>query len=123
MKKILSLFSFIGFIAVLRYFFVNNPADNSSPFIQCLSKRTIHLDCPGCGGQRAFHQLLHGHFYEAAKLNILIYIFAPFLTYIFLKTALSPFNITLPDVNITGKTILIFGIILVLYTIARNLTF
>lgn len=28
--------------------------------------------CPGCGSQRAIHQLLHGHIAEAFKLNALL---------------------------------------------------
>lgn len=29
------------------------------------------LDCPGCGGQRAAHQLLHGNFAVAFRSNAL----------------------------------------------------
>ena len=35
----------------------------------CLFHRTTGLLCPGCGGLRATHQLLHGHFTEAFLLN------------------------------------------------------
>lgn len=28
--------------------------------------------CPGCGSQRAIHQLLHGHFSHAFQLNVLL---------------------------------------------------
>jgi hypothetical protein len=33
--------------------------------------------CPGCGALRATHQLLHGHFAEAARLNLLVVLSLP----------------------------------------------
>ncbi|MFD0964819.1 DUF2752 domain-containing protein [Pseudofulvibacter geojedonensis] len=88
-----------------------------------MSKRIAKIDCPGCGGQRAFHQLLHGNFLEAAQLNVFIYFFAPLLTYIFLSFALRPFNINLPDIDISTKGLIIILIILIVFTIIRNIAF
>ncbi len=31
----------------------------------CPSKTWFHIDCPGCGMQRAFIELLRGNFYES----------------------------------------------------------
>jgi len=33
--------------------------------------------CPGCGGLRATHQLLHGNFEAAARLNLLLVLSLP----------------------------------------------
>lgn len=89
----------------------------------CMSKKVFDFDCPGCGGQRAFHELLHGHFIEAAKLNIFIYFFAPLLTYIFLSFALKPFHINLPDIDLSTKGLIIILIVLIIFTVIRNLAF
>ncbi len=38
----------------------------------CLFYRTTGWKCPGCGGLRAAHQLLHGHLVAAFDLNPLV---------------------------------------------------
>lgn len=123
LKKILSIFSFVLFILGIRYFYLNNPSNGTSPYVICMSKRLTNIDCPGCGGQRAFHQLLHGNFLEAAKLNMFIYFFAPLLTYIFLIFALKPFNINLPDIDISTKGLIVILFIIIIFTILRNIAF
>lgn len=120
MKKTLSIISIILFGVVLRYFYLNNPANNNTPFAIYMTKRIANIDCPGCGGQRAFHQLLHGNFIEAGQLNIFIYFFAPLLTYIFFSFALKPFNVNFPDIDITSKGLLIILVLFVVFTLFRN---
>lgn len=120
MKKVLSIISIGFFFTVIRYFYVNNPAKNDTPFAICMTKRIANIDCPGCGGQRAFHQLLHGNFIEAGQLNIFIYFFAPLLAYIFFSFALKPFNINFPDIDISSKGLLITLIIFIVFTLFRN---
>ena len=120
MKKILSIISIILFFVVLRYFYLNNPANNSTPFAICMTKRIANIDCPGCGGQRAFHQLLHGNFIEAGKLNIFIYFFAPLLAYIFFSFALKPFNVIFPDIDISPKGLLTILLLFIIFTVFRN---
>lgn len=39
---------------------------------------TTGLQCPGCGGLRATHQLLHRHIAEAWRLNPLAVLLVPF---------------------------------------------
>jgi hypothetical protein len=39
------------------------------------------LDCPGCGAQRALHQLLRGHFIAAIRLNAMFVISLPLLAW------------------------------------------
>ncbi len=43
----------------------------------CLLYATTGLKCPGCGGLRATHQLLHGHFAAAWALNPLALLLLP----------------------------------------------
>lgn len=121
MKKIFSIFAILGFLCVLYYFYNNNPSDNTTPFAVCMSKQIANIDCPGCGGQRAFHQLLNGNLIEAAKLNVFIYFFAPLLTYIFFSVVLKSFNINLPDIDISTKGLIIALLLLVIFTIIRNI--
>ena len=57
-----------GIALVPLYFF--NPVEHSF-FPKCFFHSLTGLDCPGCGGLRATHQLLHGNFLAALKLNAL----------------------------------------------------
>ncbi len=55
----------LGGAAVLYLF---DPAVNGF-YPRCQLYRVTGLQCPGCGGLRALHALLHGHVVEAFRLN------------------------------------------------------
>lgn len=122
-KKLLSIIAFISVGAIVWYFYTYNPAQSTGKFIACFSKQISGLDCPGCGGQRAFHELLNGNFIKAAKQNILIYIFAPLLGYVFLTFTLKPFKIILPELNISTKKLVAILLLILVFSIFRNITF
>ncbi len=42
------------------------------PFPQCPFNSLTGYQCPGCGSQRAIHQLFHGHILSAIRLNALL---------------------------------------------------
>lgn len=46
-------------------------------FPQCMFHQVTGLDCPGCGAQRALHQLLHGNFIAALRLNAMFVLSLP----------------------------------------------
>lgn len=119
--KLLSIIGFIFLGIGIHYFYVNNPAQSEPTFMVCMTKTISGFDCPGCGSQRAFHELLHGNFIKAAKLNLTIYFFTPLLLFLFLKTALKPFRIDLPDLLITTKRLMLILFFLLLFTVLRNL--
>lgn len=48
----------------------------------CLFHRWTGLDCPGCGSLRALHQLLHGNFVEALRLNALLVLSLPLFAWV-----------------------------------------
>jgi hypothetical protein len=50
-------------------------------FPRCMFHQVTGLNCPGCGGLRAAHQLLHGHVKEAFALNPLLLLLAPVLAW------------------------------------------
>ncbi|HWD18382.1 MAG TPA: DUF2752 domain-containing protein [Verrucomicrobiae bacterium] len=43
----------------------------------CVFHQATGWDCPGCGGLRAAHQLLHGHIAAAWRFNPLAVLLAP----------------------------------------------
>lgn len=48
----------------------------------CMFHRMTGLNCPGCGGLRALHQLTHGHLGEAFHLNALVVLGVPLAAFI-----------------------------------------
>src|SRR5688572_9767890 len=62
--------------AALLFLYVFPPEEY--PFYpRCMLLSLTGLACPGCGGLRAVHQLLHGNFGAAIELNPLIVILLP----------------------------------------------
>jgi uncharacterized integral membrane protein len=51
--------------------------------VQCTFHTLTGLHCPGCGGQRALHYLLHGEFLKALRNNILFVTGLPVLIYMY----------------------------------------
>lgn len=69
----LGLVAAVAGVAVL---FAFNPAE-SRFYPLCYLHLTTGLLCPGCGGLRAMHQLLHGHLAEAFRFNPLLVLALP----------------------------------------------
>lgn len=61
--------------AVATLFFLDPARHGFYPI--CLFHRLTGLDCPGCGGLRAVHQLTHGHLVTAFRLNALVVLAVP----------------------------------------------
>ena len=56
------------FAGAASYVLISNPTDAGAGDLPgCLVKITTGLDCPGCGGTRAFYYLLTGNVPEAAR--------------------------------------------------------
>ena len=65
-------------VVVIMFFF--NPAEHGF-FPRCFFRMVTGWDCPGCGGLRAAHQLLHGEVRAAFALNPLLVLALPFAAY------------------------------------------
>ena len=66
----------LALIAVLFFF----PPGQYGFYPRCLLHSMTGLHCPGCGSLRAIHELTHGHFPEALRLNALLVAALPALT-------------------------------------------
>lgn len=55
----------------------------------CLLHSLTGLQCPGCGGTRALHQLLHGNVAEAFRLNALLFVAAAAAPVVALRPSLA----------------------------------
>jgi hypothetical protein len=105
-------------IVITAFYFFWNPSEITSLPL-CPFKNLTGFYCPGCGGQRAMHQILHGNFFEAFHCNLLIYIFLPFFI---LKISDELIGTTNSKIFLLGnKGIWIFLGFLICFTILRNL--
>lgn len=77
-------FIYIGLVVfglvALGFFFAFDPSE-ASFFPACPLKTATGLDCPGCGSQRAIHQLLHLNVKEAFMFNPLLVLSIPYLLF------------------------------------------
>jgi hypothetical protein len=71
-------FSIAAGAILLLYFFVE-PRNGNLP--KCFFHELTGLYCPGCGGQRSLHALLHGHILTAISYNLLFVSLLPVLVY------------------------------------------
>lgn len=109
-----------GFFLYFNY----NPSNNSL-FLPCPFKLLSGYNCPGCGSQRAIHQLLHGDLETAFQLNPLMVLSLPLIVY---GLGIRGYNY-LFDTNHRIKLfyskifIYVYFGIAVLYWVLRNLSF
>lgn len=91
---------------------------------KCPIKQVTGFDCPGCGNQRALHELLNGNFRAAFNYNPLTFILLPYLIfgfYIQMKQNLSPKLLNIRKVLYGYKAIILVVSLILLYTIGRNI--
>lgn len=70
----------LGAAAALFYFLFD--PTRVAIFPPCLFHQLTGLDCPGCGAQRALHQLLHGNLIAAIRLNAMFVFSLPLFAWI-----------------------------------------
>jgi hypothetical protein len=116
LKKVVIVIAASG--TVLYFYFADSAQSNFG--MPCLLHNTTGLLCWGCGGQRALHQLLHGNFKEAFRLNALVFPVVTLLAYV-LISELTKQNPSYPFIRKrwVSFSILVF---VILFTVLRNLT-
>jgi hypothetical protein len=77
--------------AVAAVFFLFDPT-RVPIFVPCLFHQMTGLDCPGCGAQRALHQLLHGNVVAAIRLNAMFVFSLPLFAWLGVRAAMRSFR-------------------------------
>jgi len=111
--------------AGLLYFYFLNPADDKNLYISCTFKNLTGWDCPGCGGQRALHRLLHFDFLGAFRYNALFVILSPYaliLTYYTARQYFTGKNFP-KKYWFSGKMVIFFLLLLLVFMVVRNLPY
>jgi hypothetical protein len=92
------------------------------PYIPCIFHKVTGLHCPGCGSTRAIYNLLHGNIAQAAKNNLLLFIWGPYVLYRMLNNAMALWKGRIDNPWYPGIRLLyVFIVITIAYTILRNL--
>jgi hypothetical protein len=111
------------FAGAAGWVWVSDPTDSTATDLPtCLVKLTTGLDCPGCGGTRAFYYLLHGNVPQAVRHHAIAVLAAPVLVWLYL--AWSVRTVTgrrLPTPRLGGRSLLAFLAAWAVFTVVRNI--
>jgi len=89
---------------------------------KCPLYATTGIYCPGCGSQRATHDLLHLHFLQAAKQNILFIIGLALIIYHYVVLGINKiFNKNWNSLLNHPRVPMIILIVVSVFWILRNL--
>ncbi|MDH6354462.1 putative membrane protein YdjX (TVP38/TMEM64 family) [Dysgonomonas sp. PH5-45] len=106
------------------YYFIYNPAGSSNWALKCTFHELTSFHCPGCGGQRAIHYLLHGEIMMALRSNIVYVIGLPFIIYLYyfcVDVYVLGNKDRLNNFLLSTRTAIIVIIIVVIFFIVRNI--
>lgn len=109
-------------IAVLLVFIHYDPAGNVF-FPKCPVYMATGLQCPGCGSQRAIHNLLSGNFAAAWRMNQLLIVAIPYILMGFVVQPLQKYSTAAKWIrtNLYGVTaVWIVLAVTVCFTVLRN---
>ena len=107
-------------LVVVGYYFLLNPYEQEYFFISCPFYQISGYQCPGCGSQRAFHELLHLRIFEAIKQNVLFVLAIPYVLLIFYTSFHQEKYQKLRQILMGNKTLLILLVVAILFGIFRN---
>jgi len=112
----------LGLVVALLYFYIN--PSNVSYFPKCPLYATTGFYCPGCGSQRATHELLHLHALGVLRQNSLYILGLLILIYHLMVSLLNTvFHKNLYNYIYHPKTPWILLIIILVFWVFRNLPY
>lgn len=118
-KKITVIIAIVAGISIL-YFL--NP-ENTIWMPKCPFYLLTGYQCPGCGIQRAVHQLLHLNLHKAFEYNMFVFILAPYILSLIIVTWFDPKEKLkkLKNICYSSTTIYIYLVLMVVWWIIRNI--
>jgi hypothetical protein len=109
-----------GCAGIAAYVYLVDP-NTSSAYPQCPLKHLTGLDCPGCGGLRATHSLLHGDIGGALNHNVLAVIIVPVLAYMIVRWMFQLFDRQLPAIRLPRWSAVAIPVVILAFTVVRNI--
>lgn len=102
-------------LLVLHFF----PPGQYAIYPVCPLKLGTGLDCPGCGGLRAMHQLTNGNLAAAWHLNPFVFVFVPLVAYeAVVRAGLKKERLS---VLARPRVLVSLGLFLLAFSLVRNL--
>ena len=112
----------LGIVLAFLFFYVN--PSNVNFFPKCPLYATTGIYCPGCGSQRATHQLLHLNILGVLQQNILYLFGVLLIAYHLIVTSLNLFfKKHIYNYIYHPKTPIIILIIVIVFWILRNIPY
>ena len=105
----------------LGYIYAKDPNLATSAYPQCALKAVTGIDCPGCGGLRATHALLHGDIAGAIDHNAFALLILPIMGYLVVRFLLEQFEVRLPAPRLAPWMAWSLVIALGVFTVLRNI--
>ena len=123
-KKIVLLCLAITVFVLLVLFYGKFNPENSHLFPKCPFRILTGYECPGCGSQRAIHDLLNLKINSAIHANALLVFSIPYILLLFFAELLkskSGFFMRLYKILFSTKAIWTVFVIIIFWWFARNL--
>jgi hypothetical protein len=119
--RVAALAAALAGVGVLAFLFFTDPA--KSHFLPpCMFHEMTGLNCPGCGGTRAVHQLLHGHVLAALHMNAFgVLVAIPFAAWFFGSWFVSEMTGRKFVINVSVRAAVVLAVAAVLFGILRNI--
>ncbi|MGY3793398.1 DUF2752 domain-containing protein [Aquimarina sp. 433] len=119
------LLALVPIFFLVQYYYLHDPESQTGDgfFPSCIFHSLTGYHCPGCGSQRAVHDLLHGRILQALQHNLLFVI----LTFVlgikgYKYIAKTFFNKTVTDWTYNKYFTIAIFLIIIFYWILRNIT-
>lgn len=112
-----------GGLCLTIFYYSTNPND-ADFFPKCILYSTTGIYCPGCGSQRATHQLLNLNIFGVLRHNVLYFISLFILGYHFIVTGINAFfKKDIYNYMYHPKTPLVILVMIVIFWILRNIPY
>lgn len=108
-------------VGVGAYVYLVDPNAAANPYPKCILKQYTGIDCPGCGGTRCVHALLHGDLRTAFDHNALVVLLLPVVLYISARWVLGRAGVELPALRLPSWMAWGIPLAMVLFTVVRNI--
>lgn len=121
LKLSIIILGVLAFLGVLALYVFWNPSETNL-FPKCPIYSVTGFYCPGCGSQRAAHQILNGNILEGIRHNYMIGLLVMVLLYQgYMYTMNEIFRKSIPNFLHKSKVTLSILIIVILFWILRNI--
>lgn len=124
MSKKSEIFLIVAVSAIVILLYALFDPQRYSIFPKCLFYSITGLKCPGCGLQRAFHQLLNGHISAAFHYNAMIMGAIPYLGLGFVLEYFKPKSTFLEKLRLAlyhGKAIWVLVTLILTFWLLRDI--